>query len=229
MSDAVKESGQTHFYGDDCQPPHIPPRPLENDPNWHNGGPVRFPSSRHEGLDTEIDLARSLLQSTTGLDVSSEHGEKTPERFVKMLVELTKPEPYNFTVFDNTEHIDQMVTITDLPFYSLCNHHVIPFFGKAHVAYVPNEKVAGLSKFGRAVKNISRGLWVQEHLTTAIADFLEEKLQPRGVAVVMKGEHLCMAMRGVQMPGALTTTACMRGVFADHKRTAKAEFLNLIG
>jgi GTP cyclohydrolase I len=145
-----------------------------------------------------------------------------------MLREMTTPEEYKFTTFENTEHIDEMVVVQDMPFYALCNHHVVPFFGMAHVAYVPERRIAGLSKFARAVKNISKGLWVQENLTVAIADFLEEKLAPRGIAVVMKGEHLCMAMRGVGMPGALTTTSCMRGVFADHNRTAKAEFMSML-
>lgn len=171
------------------------------------------------------DLASELLEFTTGLDTSTDHGEDTPKRFVNMLRELTHREDFNFTTFDNTEGVDEMVIIKDIPFYTLCNHHVIPFFGKAHIAYIPGQKIAGLSKFARTVKYFSKGLWVQENLTIAIADFLEDKLDPVGLAVQMEAEHLCMTMRGVNVPGATTTTGVMRGVFGDHSRTAKAEFL----
>jgi GTP cyclohydrolase I len=178
-------------------------------------------------IDLE-ETARELLVSTTGLDPNSEHGKKTPRRFVDMLMELTTPKEFEFTTFDNTDHVDEMVVVAGIPFYTLCEHHVIPFFGQAHVAYVPNASIAGLSKFSRAVQYFAKGLWTQEGLTIAIADFLEDRLEPMGLGVVMKAEHLCMSMRGVQTPGALTTTAAMRGVFADHGRTAKAEFLEAI-
>jgi GTP cyclohydrolase I len=176
----------------------------------------------------DVDAARFLLARTTGLDVQSEHGAETPARFVRMLRDLTTREEFTFTTFDNTEKIDEMITISPIPFYALCNHHVIPFYGNAHIAYVPDKSIAGLSKFARTVKYFARGLWVQEHLTAEIADFLEDKLNPLGVAVVMKAEHLCMTMRGAQTPGAITTTSAMRGVYADHSRTAKAEFLDTI-
>jgi GTP cyclohydrolase IA len=175
-----------------------------------------------------IDLAAELLEESTGLDVTSEHGAHSPTRFVEMLLELTTPEPFNFTTFENLEGVDEMITISPIPFYTLCEHHIIPFFGTAHIAYVPSNRLAGLSKFARVVKSLSRGLWVQEHLTKEIADFLEAQLAPLGVAVVMRAEHLCMTMRGVQTPGAITTTSAVRGVFADHSRTAKAEFFATI-
>jgi GTP cyclohydrolase I len=145
-----------------------------------------------------------------------------------MLKELTTPESFNFTVFDNTSGLDEMITLEKIPFYTLCAHHIVPFYGHAHVAYVPDGSIAGLSKFARAVKAMARKLTVQEELTSEIADFLEEKLNPQGVAVVLRAEHLCMAMRGAQAPGVITTTSAMRGVFADHSRTAKAEFLAAI-
>src|SRR5690606_30966395 len=111
----------------------------------------------------------------------------------------------------------------------LCAHHLVPFHGTAYVGYVPGERIAGLSKFARAVKYQAKGFWVQEELTTAIAEMIEEELNPLGTAVVIKAEHLCMAMRGVQQPGVITTTSAMRGVFADHSRTAKAEFMQYLG
>jgi GTP cyclohydrolase I len=121
-----------------------------------------------------------------------------------------------------------MVVVRNITFTSLCNHHVVPFMGVAHIAYVPKNAVAGLSKFARVVRHFGRQLQVQERLTAEIADFLEGTLSPRGVGVVVEAEHLCMTIRGVHSPGTLTTTSAMRGVFSDHDRTAKAEFLNLI-
>lgn len=175
--------------------------------------------------DSETELARRLLQSTTGLEVDTAHGMDTPRRFVAMLHELTTPSDFKFTTFNNTDHVDEMVVVKDIPFYTLCNHHVIPFFGKAHIAYIPRHELVGLSKFARVVREKAKGLWVQEHLTIAVADFLEERLNPIGLGVIMEAEHLCMTMRGVQVPGTTTVTSSMRGVFADHTRTAKAEFM----
>jgi GTP cyclohydrolase I len=173
------------------------------------------------------ELAEPLLTLLVPQEVQdSEHFESTPSRFAKMLLEMTTPEEFDFTTFSSTG--DNMVTLGPISFYSLCAHHVVPFFGQAYVGYVPDGKLVGLSKIPRAVQQLSKGLWVQEELTVAIADFLENKLDPKGVAVVMKGEHLCMAMRGVKAPGVQTTTSAMLGVFADHERLARMEFLNLI-
>jgi GTP cyclohydrolase I len=177
-----------------------------------------------KGARTE-HLAAALLERF-GVDTNIPHMKDTPRRFVQMMNELTQSEPFNFTTFDATS--DEMIIEVGIPFYTLCAHHVIPFHGQAHVGYVPNTKLAGLSKFGRLVKNIAKGLWVQEELTAAIADALEAELEPRGVAVILRGEHMCMSMRGVQMPGVITQTAAMRGVFGDHSRTAKMEFLEAI-
>jgi GTP cyclohydrolase IA len=179
--------------------------------------------------DVVVSEMKELLQHITGENFDSqEHTRRTPERFVSMLQELTTPTPFEFTVFDNTRGIDEMVILEGIRFYTLCAHHMVPFFGVAHIAYIPDARIAGLSKFPRAVRGLAKKLTVQEELTIEIADFLEEKLDPKGVAVVLKAEHLCMAMRGVQAPGVLTTTNAMRGVFADHSRTAKAELMAVI-
>lgn len=159
---------------------------------------------------------------------TNQHHADTPKRFTAMMKALTTREDFNFTVFDNEENVHDMVVLGPMPFFTLCAHHIVPFYGRAFVAYVPGDRIAGLSKFARAVKYISKGLWAQENLTHALADFLEDKLDPKGVAVVMQGEHLCMAMRGVEMQGVMTTTSAMRGVFADHDRTAKAEFMAFV-
>jgi GTP cyclohydrolase I len=143
-----------------------------------------------------------------------------------MMTEMMTPEEFNFTTFPSTS--DEMVTMGPIPFYTLCSHHVVPFFGNVWVGYVPNKDIAGLSKIPRLVKYIAKGLHVQEELTGAIAVGLETHLNPKGVAVVLKAEHLCMAMRGVKQPGVITTTAKMTGVFALHDRTAKVEFMEWI-
>lgn len=173
--------------------------------------------------------AQALITNAVGHDAfeDSEHYKGTPKRFIKMLDELTAPEDFKFTMFQSNH--DEMVTVSPIPFYSLCAHHMIPFFGEAHVAYVPHGAIAGLSKIARTVKYFSRSLWVQEDLTWTIAEHLEERLSPLGVAVIMKAEHLCMTMRGVQSPGTKTTTSIMRGVFIDPDKEARHEFLRIIG
>lgn len=177
---------------------------------------------------TVTELAKLLLTKLTGEDFDTEHLEKTPQRFANMIRDLVTPEPFRFTAFTNTEGIDEMVCVQGIQFYSLCAHHILPFYGTAHVAYIPDGLVAGLSKLARTVKYYSKGLNVQEELTNTIANHLSGALRPKGVAVVMEGEHLCMTMRGVQSPGTLTTTSAMRGVFLDPQRGARQEFLSLI-
>lgn len=193
-------------------------KPLIDDVKSYDWGDV------FKGARTE-QLAAELLRRF-GVDTTSEHMRDTPMRFVQMMEELTTSEPFNFTTFEAKS--DEMVVLSPIPFYTLCAHHVVPFYGQAHVGYVPGSRIAGLSKFGRLVKNMAKGLWVQEELTAAIADALESELSPRGVAVILEGEHMCMSMRGVQMPGVVTRTATMRGVFGDHDRTAKMEFMEAI-
>lgn len=172
--------------------------------------------------------ARVLLEQTTGWR-NDEHGHNTPKRFAAMLRELTTPEDFEFTCFPNDENVDEMVVVQNIPFVSLCNHHVVPFVGIAHVGYIPNAKIVGLSKFARVVRHFSKSLQVQERLTNQIAEYLMERLDPLGVAVVMEAEHMCMTIRGVQTPGTKTTTSKMTGVFSDHDRTAKSEFMRIIG
>jgi len=155
------------------------------------------------------------------------HQADTPRRMTSMMRELTTPKPFEFTVFPN-DGIDEMIVVSPIQVYSLCAHHVIPFHGQAHVAYVPQDKIAGLSKLVRAVKYHMRGLWVQEELTKTIADTLTEKLEPIGVAVVIKAEHMCMSMRGVQSPGTTTTTSVMRGCFRDPTEKARDEFFQIV-
>lgn len=147
--------------------------------------------------------------------VNNEHLRETPKRWVQMMRELTNGEDdqFNFTTFQNTLPRSEMVILGPIRYNSLCAHHVIPFFGNVWIAYIPETKIAGLSKLARTVHWFSKGLWTQEDLTSEIATYLEEQLEPKGVAIIMKGEHLCMSLRGVKEPGAITTTTSLRGVF----------------
>lgn len=178
-------------------------------------------------IPTNEEHAYRVLSSLEAWHRTPEdHRAETPRRFYQALEELTTREEFNFTTFPATSQ--DMITLAPIPFYTLCAHHVVPFYGNAFISYVPDQRLAGLSKFAREVKWAAKGFWVQEELTAFIADDLVQKLDPLGVGVVMKAEHMCMAMRGVQQPGVITTTAAMRGVYADHTRTAKQEFLDVV-
>lgn len=175
------------------------------------------------------DRVKEVLSGLTGEDFDNNpHLQGTAARWAKMIDELTTQDRVNMTVFPNQPRVDEMVVVSNIPFYSLCAHHIIPFFGKSHVAYVPDKSIIGLSKIPRIVKAFSKGLRVQEELTEKIATALEETLDPVGVAVVMAAEHLCMTMRGVQVPGTVTTTSSMKGCFLDPNKQARAEFLSLV-
>lgn len=151
------------------------------------------------------------------------HGlAETPQRVARMLRELLTPPDPKWKDFP-LEGQREMVVISQIPFVSMCEHHMLPFMGHAHVGYVPDDRIAGLSKFGRLVDHWSHRLQVQERLCSQVADDLVKRLSPRGVAVVMEATHSCMAIRGVKKPGALTTTAAMRGCFLDEPET-RAEF-----
>jgi len=171
--------------------------------------------------------AQGLLEAVVGLDTNIEHMQRTPERFVQMLTEMTTPQPFTFTTFPASSR--DMIVVKSIPVVSLCAHHVVPYRGVAYVGYIPERLIVGLSKIPRLVRNCAAKLSVQEELTTDIADQLQKRLETDDVAVVMECEHLCMTIRGVQAPGTTTYTAVMRGVFGLHERTAKDEFLRAIG
>jgi GTP cyclohydrolase IA len=160
--------------------------------------------------------------------ITQEAYANTPRRFAEAFLELmgTNDEEWQFTTFESA--VDEMVLLKDIDFVSLCEHHLLPFIGVAHVAYIPQGEIAGLSKLVRTVRTYSRGLWTQEHLTAAIAIEIETRLKPLGVAVVMEAMHTCMAIRGVKVANSKTITSAMRGVFRDTTNTARAEFLSLI-
>ena len=165
-----------------------------------------------------------------GLDLSDPNLVETPDRVAKMYLEMFRglaegAEP-KITVFPNDERYAAMVIEKDIPFYSLCSHHFVPFYGHAHLAYIPNDKIVGLSKMPRIVEFYAQRPQLQERLTEQIAGFLEEQLAPQGVMVVIEARHLCVEMRGVKKPGALTVTSAIRGIF--YNRPVREEFLDLL-
>jgi GTP cyclohydrolase I len=137
------------------------------------------------------------------------------------------PVPFNPTTFPNDEAYDELVVVRDIPFQSLCMHHMLPFSGIAHVGYLPAERIIGLSKLGRVVDLFARDLQVQERLTTQVADWIDEQLAPRAVGVIIEAEHLCMSLRGVQKAGSRTVRSALRGSIKDDPRT-RQEFLSLV-
>jgi len=143
------------------------------------------------------------------------------------LAELLTPQPFNLTTFPNDERYDELVLVREIPFQSLCMHHMLPFHGVAHVAYLPDERIVGLSKLARVVELFAHDLQVQERLTSQIAGYLQARLQPKGVGVVLEAEHMCMTLRGVQKPGAMTVTSTLHGLLRDDPRT-REEFLTLV-
>jgi GTP cyclohydrolase I len=178
--------------------------------------------------DTQIEAAVEAILGAIGEDPEREGLLRTPSRVAKMYAELTagyRVDPQaliNDAVF--SVDYDEMVMVKDIDFSSLCEHHMLPFMGRVHVAYIPNGKVIGLSKIPRIVEMFARRLQVQERMTVQITDFLAEALQPRGVAVVAEGVHMCSVMRGVKKANATMITSAMRGVFRDDPRT-RAEFM----
>lgn len=151
----------------------------------------------------------------------------TPQRLALAYADLLTPNDFDMTTFENVEEYDEMVLVRDIPMQSLCEHHLLPFVGRAHVAYLPAERIVGLSKLARVVGHYASRPQTQERLTTQIASSLQEHLQPRGVGVVIEAEHTCMTLRGARAPGSATTTSSLRGLIKDNPST-RGEFLTLI-
>jgi GTP cyclohydrolase IA len=187
--------------------------------------PLRDPRKLSEIADNMRRIIEAL-----GLDPSDPNLTETPERIAQMYFELFAglaegAEP-KVTLFPNDEHYTAMVIEKDIPFYSMCSHHFIPFYGHAHLAYIPNQKIIGLSKMPRIVDFYAHRPQLQERLTEQVAQFLTDKLAPQGVMVVVEARHLCVEMRGIKKPGALTVTSAIRGIF--YNRPVREEFLDLL-
>jgi len=168
------------------------------------------------------------LLAALGVDVREPNVADTPRRVAAAYAELLTPVPFEATTFPNDEGYDELVVARDIPFHSLCQHHLLPFAGVAHVGYVPGERIVGLSKLARVVEHFARGLQVQERLTCQVADWLDHQLEPKGVGVVLVAEHSCMSLRGVQKAGSRTVTSALRGLVRTDGRT-RAEFLAAAG
>lgn len=187
----------------------------------------QYNSKNIESLKEHYSKVLELI----GEDPSREGLIKTPERVAKAMQFLTQGYEMNATEILQSamfsEDYSQMVLVKEIEFYSLCEHHLLPFFGKAHIAYIPNGNIVGLSKLPRVVDAFSRRLQVQERLTNEIRDCIQDTLKPKGVAVVMEARHLCMQMRGVEKQSSLTTTSAFSGAFLESEKT-RLEFMNLI-
>jgi GTP cyclohydrolase IA len=174
-------------------------------------------------LDAAEEAARGLLLAL-GTDLTDEAVRDTPARMARAYAELLTPARIELTTFPNTDGYDELIVVRSIPFHSLCEHHLLPFVGAAHVGYLPGDRILGLSKLARVVELFARGLQVQERLTKQTADWLQQQLTPRGVGVVIEAEHLCMSLRGVQKTGARTVTSALHGLVRDDART-REEFL----
>jgi GTP cyclohydrolase IA len=169
------------------------------------------------------DFLRAL-----GVELDTESLRDTPRRMADAYAELLTPRDFNVTTFPNDEGYDELVLVRDIPIRSVCEHHLLPFVGIAHVGYLPGDRILGLSKLARVVELFAHGPQVQERLTKQIADWLDTQLRPRGVGVVVEAEHLCMTLRGVQAAGARTLTSTLLGALRDNAGS-RAEFLDLTG
>ncbi|HEU5271134.1 MAG TPA: GTP cyclohydrolase I FolE [Jatrophihabitans sp.] len=174
------------------------------------------------------ELAAGKFLEALGISLDNASLRDTPGRMARAYAELFTPRPFELTTFDNDEGYDELVLARSIPVRSVCEHHLLPFVGTAHVGYLPGERILGLSKLARIVEHFARRPQVQERLTKQIADWLAERLQPRGVGVVIEAEHSCMTLRGVQAVGSSTVTSTLLGSLRQDARS-RAEFLALTG
>ncbi|PFE13336.1 GTP cyclohydrolase I FolE [Bacillus cereus] len=182
-------------------------------------------------IDTDkIEVAVKMILEAIGEDINREGILETPKRVAKMYKEVFQglgqnPSEHLLKIFN--ENHEDLVLVKEIPFYSMCEHHLVPFFGSAHIGYIPNNGVTGLSKLARALETICKRPQLQERITNELANVIFETLKPKGVIVVIEAEHMCMTMRGVKKPGSMTITSSYKGIFKDNS-TLRSETLNLI-
>jgi GTP cyclohydrolase I len=182
-----------------------------------------------DGIDlVAAERAAAEFLRALGIGLDSESLKNTPERMARAYAELFTPRPFDLTTFPNDEGYDELVLARDIPVRSVCEHHLLPFVGVAHVGYLPGERILGLSKLARIVEHLACRPQVQERLTKQIADWLRDQLQPKGVGVVIEAEHTCMTLRGVQATGSSTVTSTLLGTLRDDARS-RQEFFALTG
>jgi len=183
----------------------------------------------HDPSPVDLDAAEqaaAAFLSALGLSLDSESLRATPGRMARAYAEMFAPRPFELTTFPNDEAYDELVLARSIPVQSVCEHHLLPFVGVAHVGYLPGARILGLSKLARVVEMFARRPQVQERLTKQVADWLQTNVAPRGVGVVVEAEHLCMTMRGVRAAGASTVTSAVHGLLRDDARS-RAEFFSL--
>jgi GTP cyclohydrolase IA len=206
-----------------------PIQPLADELNRSGRRPKLEVVDRSRGVDlARAERAVADLLVALGQNPSDEQLADTPRRVAATYAELLTSAPFTLTTFPNDESYDELVLVRAIPFSSLCQHHLLPFTGLAHVGYLPADRILGLSKLARVVELFSRRLQLQERLTTQVADWLQIQLAPKGVGVVLEAEHLCMAQRGVRAAGARTATSALHGRLRSDPRS-RQEFFALIG
>lgn len=176
-------------------------------------------------LDQATRAAAAFL-AALGVDCDNESMARSPRRMARAYAAMLTSKPFEMTTFDNDEGYDELVLVRSIPVQSVCEHHLLPFTGHAHVGYLPGQRILGLSKFARVVEMFARRPQVQERLTQQVAEWIDHELAPRGVGVVIEAEHTCMTLRGVRATGATTRTSALRGTLRDG--ATRAEFLSLI-
>ena len=200
-----------------------------NDP--HTG--IRDPDLRivRDGVPVDLDAAERAVRDlllALGHDPATPHLADTPRRVAHAYAELLTPRAFDLTTFPNDEGYDELVLAREIPFQSLCQHHLLPFHGVAHIGYIPDQRILGLSKLARVLELLARDLQVQERLTQQVANWLDEQVAPKGVGVVLEAEHLCMSLRGVRAHGSRTVTSAVHGLLRDDARS-RQEFFSLTG
>jgi len=202
-----------------------------NDPTARSRRPARKSASDAPAIDhLRIEAAVREILHAVGEDPDREGLRETPARVARMYAELFSglhQDPRDLLRKTFTQKYDEMVLVKDISFSSVCEHHLLPFMGKAHIAYLPNGKIVGLSKLARVVEVLSKRPQVQERMTEELADLLLDELKARGLGVILEATHTCMTIRGVRKPGSLCTTSAMRGSFCDHP-TTRHELMSLI-
>jgi GTP cyclohydrolase I len=190
--------------------------------------PLRVPRRRPHRDLVAAEAAAAEFLAALGVAPDTDGLADTPARMARSYAELLTPREFELTTFDNDEGYDELVLARGIPIRSLCEHHLLPFVGVAHVGYLPGQRILGLSKLARLVEHFAHGLQVQERLTKQVADALAEHLRPKGVGVVIEAEHLCMTLRGVQALGATTITSTLLGTLREDA-ASRAEFFSLSG
>lgn len=198
-------------------------KPTSSSPGY---SALDFQASKSIDRPLMLDAIKQLL-TAIGVDPDSEVMRETPRRVTEGLTELITSPPFRISVFPNSQSYDELVVIKDIPFSSLCEHHLLPFSGVIHMGYLPRHALVGLSKLARAAQYLSKGLQIQEGLTVQLAEWMVTMLDPLGAGVVVKATHLCMTLRGAKAVGSVTTTSALRGSLRDDAR-ARAEFFAFV-